>query len=510
LPGAAKEQFALLDGADGRRALLTIASPSGSKTVSIERSDRYLDQAFAGTGLNQTSFRWATFLPEQLIALMAIGTSLLLFLRRPRDPVSALIAMSTATSWATFALYELSPGTWVLFVDALANVMVFCGIVLFPDFRLASRWVTASIAAVLFYAAIGLVDLWIPVGPLINLSILAMCALALIALVQRFRATQPGGEQRQQMKFAMLGMATFMATQLIAALISMTIAGEPRQGAIIWTLLARSMINQFSIAALFIGLLVPLLRYRLYDADAVISRSAGYAFLSLLLAAAFAASEKLIEILGEQVMGKDMGAASAGLAAAFAAAMVAPLHNRIHHWAEHRFQHGVTKLRAGLPRLVGDMREYAPATALCESIAARLTTGVRARHVATLIEGEATLPFHAHNVAPEAVAAWRAGWTPPQDDAACQWDRQDPLFPARLRLHADGAGTIGWLLLGPRPDGSFYGKDEREALLAIAEPVARALHIARRREAANVAVESRFAALEAEIARLLGGVARPA
>lgn len=42
---------------------------------------------------------------------------------------------------------------------------------------------------------------------------------------------------------------------------------------------------------------------------------------------------------------------------------------------------------------------------------------------------------------------------------------------------------MGWLVLGPRPDGSFYGRDERDALSNIADPVARALAVAQQRAA---------------------------
>ena len=36
---------------------------------------------------------------------------------------------------------------------------------------------------------------------------------------------------------------------------------------------------------------------------------------------------------------------------------------------------------------------------------------------------------------------------------------------------------MGWLLLGPRPDGTLYGRDERRALDEVADPIARALQV---------------------------------
>ena len=79
------------------------------------------------------------------------------------------------------------------------------------------------------------------------------------------------------------------------------------------------------------------------------------------------------------------------------------------------------------------------------------------------------------------------------------------MFPLRVRLcieSGDEPETIGWLLLGPRPDGSFFGRDEREALAHVAGPVARAIHIAQLREQREEQAERRLGALETLIGKL--------
>ena len=82
---------------------------------------------------------------------------------------------------------------------------------------------------------------------------------------------------------------------------------------------------------------------------------------------------------------------------------------------------------------------------------------------------------------------WLAAWQPPLDPGPLDCDDDDPVLPMRVALHGDGVGHIGWLLLGPRPDGSLYGRDERHALVAIADPVARALAVATKRHAVDQA-----------------------
>ena len=62
------------------------------------------------------------------------------------------------------------------------------------------------------------------------------------------------------------------------------------------------------------------------------------------------------------------------------------------------------------------------------------------------------------------------------------------LFPLRVRVEDGSGNLVGWLLVGPRPDGSIAGKDEREAIEEIVVPLARSLrdrHQPRARKAGN-------------------------
>ena len=63
-------------------------------------------------------------------------------------------------------------------------------------------------------------------------------------------------------------------------------------------------------------------------------------------------------------------------------------------------------------------------------------------------------------------------------------DRDDnEAFPLRMPLRCPFGSVRGWLSFGPRPDGSFYGRDDLEALTAIARPLQRALILVAEREA---------------------------
>ncbi|TPG13637.1 hypothetical protein EAH84_05510 [Sphingomonas oligophenolica] len=260
-----------------------------------------------------------------------------------------------------------------------------------------------------------------------------------------------------------------------------------------------------AITLIALGITTSLLRYRLYDADRAISRSVAFGALTLALLAVFAGSEKIIEVLGEEYFGESLGALAGGIGAAIAAVMIAPLHHRVTHWAEHRFQGALIKLRTGLPLLVGDMRETATPTHLAEVLLDRVESGVRASRGAIVIDSKVAA---AKGIAVDAVQEWLGAWVVSSQVSALDCDRTDTLFPLRAPLYADGVGMVGWLLLGGRPDGSFYGKDERVTIATISEPTARALAIALQRAAREAARAEEIGALRGEIGDLRAIVAR--
>lgn len=213
--------------------------------------------------------------------------------------------------------------------------------------------------------------------------------------------------------------------------------------------------------------------------------------------ALFTGGEKVIEVVGERYFGEGLGAPAAGLAAGVAAALIVPMHHRVSHWAEHRFQKALIRLREGVPLLAGDMREIASPERIAAAIIDATIAGVHATHAALLLDDAVAA---SRDVPPETITDWLKS----NDPAGREGPRD--LFPTRVPLAAESTGPIGWLLLGPRPDGTPIGKDERETLIEIAGPIARAMEIAQareRREAASIAV---LASIEARLALLETGM----
>jgi len=410
------------------------------------------------------------------IAFLAVA--ILLFRRRPRDPVAMLLSagmllvVGADVEYLRFAHVETVHRVAI----SLGWTLIILGLFAFPDGRFRPRWTAVGVPLVLLYLADKIFQV---TGS--NVVYPAVMGLAVAAIAHRYVVLEPG-PVRQQVKWSMLGFAAGLFCT-IAALALRAIG--PRFAAdapaAMWLQLADIALYTGVFVATALGLLVSLLRYRLYDADAAISRSAGYAVLTLLLAGTFGASSRMIEWVVETNFGGDAGVLPGAIGAGLAVVLITPMHDRIHRWAEHRFQKALLHLRRDLPDCVGDLRETAGLHELLDEVLARVEAGTRAIRSAVTIDG--------------ATVAARG----PEGD-----------FPLSVPLRiGHRQAEIGMLLVGPRPDGSLPGKDEREALAEIADPVARAVRIVRERERREAQAESRahdsetrIAAIEAALAKL--------
>ena len=481
-------------------------SPDGAEhDLRLKRAQKVGDQ-----GLTAAGVQIAHLVQDAFFSLVPILTAALLILRRPRDRAVGLMSVGlllvgmqgslTGLAWELHVL-------WPLLVLPGSLIFLVLGTLVFPDGRL--RPGSAAILAAL--AAWTVVDLgqifritpamwWPTVSLIVNTAAGLLFASAAGVQIAAFRRLPPGRE-RQQIRWAMFGFgagAPFLVSYLLLGALNVE---DP--GLQLWLVLAIDALASIAMLLLCAGLAISMLRYRLYDADMVISRSAGYAILTLALAGVWAGAEKTLEVLFEGQFGHEAGAASAGVAAALAALLVTPAHHRVMHWTERVFQKQLARLRRDLPQDVGDLRETASVGRILDTVLERVGDGVRAHRGAVLLRNGKGLRVAAVRGADRAGAA---DWLKTADLSGdtLSSDREDATFPLRLPLvvTAEGRELVGWLLLGPRPDGSFYGMDELDALKDVAEPIARAVHIARLREAREAGLSRELKAIRAELAAL--------
>ncbi|WP_216599939.1 PDZ domain-containing protein [Sphingomonas sp. AP4-R1] len=494
----------LLAGPDGSTYRLTVQTGEASpRTITLTRNSHYIDQAYAGSGLTFAIRSWTVFGFRMLDAVLALATALLLFIRRPTDPVAAMLALCAVPLENGLLFLWPDAGLALTGFSSVRHMLFLTTILIYPNGRFVPRWTIwltplipvielVSFQSTTVEAAIGLRQL----------LLFAFLIAAAGAFYLRYRSTPPGAE-RQQIKLIMLGTVGWVLFGLVSLVLERISAASATVAMSAWFSLASHLAGSFAAIALEAGILLSLLRLRLYDADSLISRSAAYTFLTLLLGPTFAATDKVVQVLSAQSFGENARAMSAGFGAAIAATLIAPLNKRVRRWTELRFQGEIVALRDDLPKHVGDLREFATLDVLLAGVLDRIRQGIRTRHVAILLRGEngGFHPLTSPGLTGETVLTWAQDWQP-EPGNRLEGDRDDPLFPVRIRLGDEEPGMIGWILLGPRPDGSFFGKDERKALAEIAAPIALAIRIVRERDARMAGHIARNRELEERIATL--------
>jgi hypothetical protein len=439
----------------------------------------------------------------------------LLFARRPRDPAAAVMSLALLlTSLASELALPVDAFIPVLapllfLLSSTSFITLIFAILMFPEGRLRGG---LSIAVAI------LAGIMAVVAPLVRFEVLVLpfavgwwirnllMILAVVSLFLRYRRLQPGLQQ-QQIRWALFGFAFAVVLVPVSGLVTQFAYAST---AVRWSgvyIAAGAAAGALALTFAVGGLLISLLRYRLYDADAIISRSATFALVTLGLGAGWAGAEKAIEVFLEGTMGHGAGAASAGIAAAIAALLVSPVHQRVHHGVENVFQRKLADLRRTLPEVVGDLRESASLDELLAYVLGRVSGALRATGGAILLQGKDDLSVGAVDQVDEPrVAAWLADFHPVDGQPA--HDRADELFPFRHPLTVDRGDThitVGWIVLGPRPDGSFHSKDELQAVREAAGPIARAIQIVLARRARESAILSELGRLKKEMTTLRRG-----
>ena len=285
--------------AEGDAVVLDLKGPDGKAVRAVQKRDA---KPATPEAKKQRDLRLAARLTAGLFACGSLLLcSLLLARRRPDDPVAMLFAFAFAgmastidpplSMWMAFGwplAYDIISSTWFyLLLIALAA---------FPDGIFAPK-------SLRWMVLIGIPLAIIVSLPDVNGNVQAVLGIgALLAMLvgqaRRYRRLEAGIE-RQQIKWAAFGFAAGLLLVLAAFIIlSLQPAASSQQSmAINMTVV---MMFSLGMAAIPFGLLVALTRFRLWEADTVISRSAAYAVVTLIVGVVWAASSDLVKLIVEQ------------------------------------------------------------------------------------------------------------------------------------------------------------------------------------------------------------------
>jgi len=470
---------------------LTVRDPNGRvRDVTVTTGEHHIDAGAAALGMSPKVLSFIDLL-QVIFYPFLLWAAWLLHRRNSRDVVSSILSLAVLLSIAaeqpsTAFLTSIGiPRAVNVAMFDIGNILLLTGILLFPHGYLSWRKV-ALIAC-------------LPVLLLLHdrpykLVFAGFMIIGVLAMVRCLKLTE-SSDQRQQIRWALLGISAYALLLLVAMACdyfkwSTTSFGQQLLVEIVAGI-------SFALAALFLqlGLLVALLRYRLYDAEIAIGRSVNFAVVTLGVAAIFAAAGDALKQVVYNWTGNTGSEGPIVFAAALATIMVNPIQERVQRWSEKRFQKNLFLLRNDLPQSVRDMRETASLDEMIAQILAQVDRGVRAVRAAMIVNGSVLC---ARGITAGEVEAWRTSAFA-QDYKSCNCDASDRDFPIRVPLvpSSDEEEPIGYLLVGPRPDGSVPSRAEQAALAEVSEEIARAIRTVIKREAR-----------ESEISELIAGSIR--
>ncbi|HEX8621969.1 MAG TPA: hypothetical protein VF718_08340 [Allosphingosinicella sp.] len=497
-PKAGVERVAArLRDAAGPVVRVRIQDPSGRiRDHDLTRSPVHAREASRGEVVSRDARMIIRLVSSTTACLTLLLCAVTLFVRRARDPVALLFSfafMGMAATidpplmmWMALGLSNLSDvlssAWWLLLVAALAA---------FPDGRFTPpwlRWVVFVAGPLSVFISLESIDpnLQVAVGVIVPLALLLIQPL-------RYRRLAAGIE-RQQIKWAGFGFGAGLV--LIGLAVGLTNVLPP-EGTPQRAPFALFVISLFSLGFVLmpLGPMVSLVRYRLWEADAVISRSAAYAMVTIIVGIVWAASADLVKMVVSAVLGEQNVTVATTLSAMLAAGVFAPTQSVVLGWTKRHFGKDADRL-LGLPARLAVWRTAESAPEIGMRALAIVAVSVHAGSAAIL----ALTPTGRELVAardiedPEALAEPGA------------IGEGDPRFPLVVPLE-DEDGPVGTLLLGRRSDGNRFNRDEREAVVAIAEPLAEALRAARSRAEREQGMQQKIiSAVEERLARLEAGL----
>jgi len=496
----------LLYASDAEQVPLTLKDPGGRvREVTVTTSEQHIDAGAEALGISPRMLGFIDLL-QVIFYPFLLWAAWLLHRRNSRDVVSSLLSLAVLLSIAAeqpssvFLANIGIPRPVNVAIYDLGNVLLLSGILLFPHGNLSWR-VIALIACLPLLMFLH--------GAVYQSYFVCFMIIGVLSMVRRLRQTE-SSEQRQQIRWALFGISAY------AVLRCVSIAADYLK----WTtdsfghqlLVEMGAGISFALAALVLqlGLLVALLRYRLYDAEIVIGRSVNFAVITLGVAAVFAAAGDAVKQIVYNYSGNTNNEGPIIFAAALATIMINPIQERVQRWSEKRFQKNLFLLRNDFPQSVRDMRETSSLAEMLEEILAQVDRGVRAVRAAMIVNG---CVLSARGLATEEVEAWRTSVFA-QDYKRDICEPSDRLFPIRVPLvpSSDEEEPVGYLLVGPRPDGSIPSHEEQKAIQDVSEDIARAIRTVIKREARETEIVELIAEnsrrIEALEAVLDGGATR--
>jgi hypothetical protein len=476
----------MLDDAHGQPVSITLQQPDGRTVNLVQRHHEV--RADPASARNRDLRVWMRLAAALFACGALLGCSALLAFRRPKDPVAMLFAFGFATIVMTVDP-ALQLWLWTdrsVIVDVVGAVffyLLLLALATFPDGIFVPRFFR-------WLLPIGIPLAVLSSAPGLNEDIQGVATIAvllgtLVSQIVRFRR-EPEGIVRQQLKWAGFGFAIGLLLVLAAFLLAASIPDNPNQQVPLVNLFVLLMFSS-GMAAIALGLLVALTRFRLWEADTVITRSAAYAVVTLIVGVVWAASSDLVKLVIEQILGRESEAGATTVGAVIAAGIFSPTQSLVLGWTRKRFGGPIVRMRATVTRLKSWGLTETPHEVATRALAI-IDSVIHPSAAAIVLDG----PLER-----ELVAARNAT------------SENDPELIDRIEL-VDEVSPVGELLLGRRSDRNRYNRDQLAAVHELVPTLAEALRVARSHFSRENLMQQKLDEMAARLAQLEGGTPRTA
>ncbi|MEO7276924.1 MAG: hypothetical protein ABIW33_02745, partial [Sphingomicrobium sp.] len=484
----------LLFGTDDAEVPLSVRSNDGVvREITVTTGEQHIDTASKALGISPKLLNFIDLL-HVISYPFLFWAAWILHRRNGREAVSSflslaiLLTMGAEQPSATFlATIGVSRAVNVALFD-LGNVLVLAGILLFPAGQLS--WRLVGLLACLPI-------LMLLHGQPYALLFVTFMIIAVLKLLRSLRQT-PSSDSRMQIRWALFGFSGYSALRGLSIACDMLKWSTDSFGHQLLLEFVAGIALGIGVLMLQLGLLIALLRYRLYDAEAIISKTVSVALITLLLGAGFGGiMEGIITQMQNIYPNSQTPAAMVG--ATLAIMFIEPLRRRVESWTDRKFQKSLFILRDDLPESIKELRETASLDELLSETLERIQAGVRAVRSALVLDGRIT---ETRNIGVAEATSWRAM---NQGFSGDLCDPKDRVFPIRVPLVPSSdkdEEPMGYVLVGPRPDGSIPSREEQKALAGVSETIARAIRTVIKREEREREVSDSMAATNARIDRL--------
>ena len=474
----------LLSHAPGPNVKVTLQQPSGQAISLIRKRD---DALIAGQWDRDLRI-WARLSMALLACTALLACSVLLALRRPNDPVAMMLAfafviMVGAIDPAMQFWQWTDEDVMIDILSVFFFYLLLVSLAAFPDGVFAPRFLR------------WLIPLGIPLSVLASIpdidedlqGVVGVGSLLGVVAAQFFRfRREPPGIVRQQIKWAGFGFGAGLLSIMGALVLAATFPDDPSQQSPV-VALAILLLFSSGMAAMALGLLVALTRFRLWEADTVITRSAAYAVVTLVVGVVWAASSDLVKLVITEVMGRESEAGATTVGAIIAAGVFSPTQSAVLGWTRRHFGGPLDQIRDSAKRLKSWGLTEAP-----EEVATRALSIID-----QAVHPNASAIVLDTAMSQELIAAREVN------------SADDPRLIERLTL-ADEETSVGTLLIGRRSDGNRYNRQELEAIREIIPSLAEALRVSRGRFSRDSSMQQKLDEMAARLAQLEGGAPKPA